>query len=116
MTRTADEPFEATASPEQGSRRHDDGWDAIATSALAYAATMDATDLNVRLGASEDVLRARLALAEALMNAGWRPDGSVLASIHRDEALLQQSNGVLENGRPVSSGDRVRGIGRAASA
>jgi hypothetical protein len=73
-----------------------DSYDAIAERAQSYRATTEAVDLSVRLGASEDVLRARLALAECLMDVGWRPSPQILASIQRDEDLLMQSNGALE--------------------
>jgi hypothetical protein len=96
MNRYMDVPFGATEIPEQATSRHDDSYDAIAEAAASYATTLQAGDLSVRLGASEDVLHARLALVECLMNVGWRPNAAILTSIHRDEELLLQSNGVLE--------------------
>jgi hypothetical protein len=71
-------------------------YDAIAAAAEVYRATVAAGDLPVRLGASEDVLRARLALAECLMDVGWQPSARILAMIHKDEDLLLQSNGGLD--------------------
>ena len=72
------------------------GYDEIAACADVYRDAMRALDLATRLGASEDVLRARLALAACLMDAGWQPTGPILATIHRDEELLRESNGALD--------------------
>ncbi|MCU1589563.1 MAG: hypothetical protein JWP11_819 [Frankiales bacterium] len=84
------------ASSQGAGHGHEDSYEAIVASAEAYRRATSALDLKVRLGASEDVLRARLALAECLMDIGWWPTARILAVIHRDEALLMQSNGGLD--------------------
>ncbi|MDT7570556.1 MAG: hypothetical protein QOE05_730 [Actinomycetota bacterium] len=71
-------------------------YDEIVACADRYRDALLAADLPTRLGASEDVLRARLALAECLMDAGWMPTARNLAAIHQDEELLLQSNGALD--------------------
>jgi hypothetical protein len=97
MTRSARAQTAAVEiSPQTAGHGQQDSYDAIARSAGAYLLAKEAADLSVRLGASEDVLRARLALAECLMGVGWRPTADILAMIHRDEELLLQSNGALD--------------------
>jgi hypothetical protein len=97
MTRSARAQTDQVAiSPQTIRHLQPDSYDAIARSAGAYLLATEAADLSERLGASEDVLRARLALAECLMDVGWRPTDHILAVIHRDEELLLQSNGALD--------------------
>lgn len=71
-------------------------YDDIATAAATYGRAREQERLDPRLSASEEVLRARAALAEALLSAGWLPDGEASRHLLRDRALLAEHRGVLD--------------------
>lgn len=71
-------------------------YDDVATAAAAYTRAREEHRLDLRLSASEEVLRARIALAEALMSVGWRPDGQAARHLLRDQALVAEHRGVLD--------------------
>ena len=81
--------------PEQA-RAKPDGYDAIADAAIAYGRSRVANDTTASLPTAEDVLRARQALAQCLIDVGWQPTEPMFDSIRRDAELLRQSNGGLE--------------------
>lgn len=70
-------------------------YDDIAACAATYAQARTELDQGV-FAANEAVLRARVGLAECLVEAGWRPDGDVLALLRLDQQLLDQKVGTEE--------------------
>jgi hypothetical protein len=97
MSNSVSASFDVASVPNQSEpypRRN--SYEEIVACADLYRDALLAADLPTRLGASEDVLRARLALAECLMNVGWQPTARILAIINRDEDLLRESNGALD--------------------
>jgi hypothetical protein len=97
MSNSVTASFDVASVPNPSGRYpHRDSYGEIVACADLYRDALQAADLLTRLGASEDVLRARLALAECLMNIGWQPTARLLAIIHSDEELLRESNGALD--------------------
>lgn len=71
-------------------------YDDIATAAAAYGRARADERLDPRLSASEEVLRARVELAEVLLSAGWLPGREASRHLLRDRALLVEHRGVLD--------------------
>jgi hypothetical protein len=77
-------------------------YDDIAECAALYAAAREQlAEESEALGDFEAVLRARVALAECLIGAGWSPPEPVEHLLALDRQLLSEPSGVLEGGVEV---------------
>lgn len=72
-------------------------YDEIARCALRYVIARGEANGNDEVGAAEAVLRARVALAECLLQSGWTPDKQTEAALMRDLQVLDQPVGSFEN-------------------